>query len=145
MSTRSSTSQSVQCFGKKKTATAVAHCKEGKGLVKVNGKPLALVEPQILRFKVYEPLLILGLDKFGTQTQPDSRRAREMERVMRRSASLVDMELWANVYFFAEGVDIRVRVSGGGHTSQVYAIRQAIAKSIVRSIILLQRLSDGSA
>jgi ribosomal protein S9 len=32
------------------------------------------------------------------------------------------------------GVDIRVRVTGGGHTSQVYAIRQAIAKSIVRSI-----------
>jgi len=29
------------------------------------------------------------------------------------------------------GVDIRVRVSGGGHTSQIYAIRQAIAKSIV--------------
>lgn len=28
-------------------------------------------------------------------------------------------------------VDIRVRVSGGGHTSQVYAIRQAISKSIV--------------
>jgi len=29
-------------------------------------------------------------------------------------------------------VDIRVRVRGGGHTSQIYAIRQAIAKSIVR-------------
>jgi small subunit ribosomal protein S16e len=29
------------------------------------------------------------------------------------------------------GLDIRVRVSGGGHTSQVYAIRQAIAKAIV--------------
>jgi hypothetical protein len=29
------------------------------------------------------------------------------------------------------GVDIRVRVSGGGHTSQVYAIRQAIAKGLV--------------
>lgn len=29
------------------------------------------------------------------------------------------------------GVDIRVRVKGGGHTSQVYAIRQAIAKAIV--------------
>ena len=57
--------QSVQCFGKKKTATAVAHCKQGKGLIKVNGKPLSLVEPQILRFKVYEPVLILGLDKFG--------------------------------------------------------------------------------
>jgi len=61
----SSTTQSVQCFGKKKTATAVAHCKAGKGLIKVNGRPLSLVEPQILRFKVYEPVLILGLDKFG--------------------------------------------------------------------------------
>ncbi|KAH8691219.1 putative 40S ribosomal protein S16 [Talaromyces proteolyticus] len=86
--------QSVQCFGKKKTATAVAHCKQGKGLVKVNGQPLQLVKPEILRFKVYEPLLIVGLDKFA-------------------------------------GVDIRVRVSGGGHVSQIYAIRQAIAKSIV--------------
>lgn len=28
-------------------------------------------------------------------------------------------------------VDIRVRVTGGGHVSQVYAIRQAISKSIV--------------
>lgn len=60
-----STVQSVQCFGKKKTATAVAHCKQGKGLIKVNGRPLSLVEPAILRFKVYEPILILGLDKFG--------------------------------------------------------------------------------
>ncbi|KAK6524819.1 40S ribosomal protein S16 [Arthrobotrys megalospora] len=89
-----STTQSVQCFGKKKTATAVAHCKAGKGLVKVNGSPLSLVQPEILRFKVYEPLLILGLDKFSN-------------------------------------VDIRVRVTGGGHTSQIYAIRQAIAKAIV--------------
>jgi len=57
--------QSVQCFGKKRTATAVAHCKQGKGLIRVNGKPLSLVEPQVLRFKVYEPVLLLGLDKFG--------------------------------------------------------------------------------
>jgi small subunit ribosomal protein S16e len=27
--------------------------------------------------------------------------------------------------------DIRIRVNGGGHTSQVYAIRQALAKAIV--------------
>jgi ribosomal protein S9 len=33
----------------------------------------------------------------------------------------------------AANVDIRVRVTGGGHTSQIYAVRQAIAKSIVRS------------
>lgn len=38
---------------------------------------------------------------------------------------------------FAADVDIRVRVRGGGHTSQVYAIRQAIAKSIVRSQLQL--------
>lgn len=29
------------------------------------------------------------------------------------------------------GVDIRVRVSGGGHVSQIYAIRQAISKALV--------------
>lgn len=28
-------------------------------------------------------------------------------------------------------LDIRVRVKGGGHTSQVYALRQAIAKALV--------------
>ena len=32
--------QSVQVFGRKKTATAVAYCKRGKGLIKVNGRPL---------------------------------------------------------------------------------------------------------
>ena len=48
----------------------------------------------LMTSQVYEPLLIVGLDKFA-------------------------------------GVDIRVRVTGGGHTSQIYAIRQAIAKSIV--------------
>ena len=52
--------------------------------------PFLLLQNQ----QVYEPLLIVGLDKFAS-------------------------------------VDIRVRVSGGGHTSQIYAIRQAIAKSIV--------------
>jgi len=30
-----------------------------------------------------------------------------------------------------KGVDIRVRVRGGGNTSQIYAIRQSIAKSLV--------------
>jgi small subunit ribosomal protein S16e len=29
------------------------------------------------------------------------------------------------------GVDIRVRVKGGGHVAQIYAIRQAISKSLV--------------
>ena len=57
--------QSVQVFGRKKTATAVAHCKRGKGLVKVNGRPLALVEPRTLRQKLEEPLLLLGKDRFS--------------------------------------------------------------------------------
>lgn len=84
----------IEGFGRKKNATAVAHVKAGKGLVKVNGSPLSLVQPEILRNKVYEPFLVAGLDKFA-------------------------------------GVDIRVRVSGGGFVSQVYAIRQAISKGIV--------------
>eukprot|EP00126_Sphaerothecum_destruens_P003669 Sdes_comp17446_c0_seq2m6669 len=86
--------ESVQCFGRKKTATAVAYVKTGKGMIRVNGSPIDLVEPSTLRYKVYEPILLLGKQRFA-------------------------------------GVDIRVRVKGGGNTSRIYAIRQAIAKGIV--------------
>ncbi|XP_023577311.1 40S ribosomal protein S16 [Octodon degus] len=44
--------QSVQVFGRKKTATAVAHCKRGNGLIKVNGRPLEMIEPRTLQYKV---------------------------------------------------------------------------------------------
>ncbi|XP_071955670.1 small ribosomal subunit protein uS9 [Antedon mediterranea] len=94
MTTPRQPQQSVQVFGRKKTATAVAHCKRGNGMVKVNGRPLDLVEPAALRFKVQEPLLLLGAERFS-------------------------------------GVDIRVRVKGGGRIAQIYAIRQAISKSLV--------------
>ncbi|CAG7727118.1 unnamed protein product [Allacma fusca] len=86
--------QSVQVFGRKKTATAVAYCKNGRGLLKVNGRPLELVEPRILQYKLMEPILLLGKDRFAD-------------------------------------VDIRVRVKGGGHVAQIYAIRQAISKALV--------------
>ena len=86
--------QSVQTFGRKKNATAVAYCKRGKGLLKVNGRPLEEVEPKALQYKLQEPLLLLGKDRFAD-------------------------------------VDIRIRVKGGGHTSQIYAIRQALSKSLV--------------
>src|ERR1019366_2405301 len=105
--------KAVQTFGKKKvrcdgihcmlncvysmpfqTATAVAHAREGKGLIRINGSPINLVQPEILRFKVYEPVLVAGEDTFAN-------------------------------------IDIRVRVKGGGHTSQIYAIRQAISKAVV--------------
>merc|ERR1712141_7277 len=56
---------SVQVFGRKKTATAVAFCKRGNGLIKVNGPPLDLVEPQTLRMKVQEPVLIIGKERFA--------------------------------------------------------------------------------
>lgn len=48
----------------------------------------------LLRYKVYEPILIVGQDKLAN-------------------------------------LDIRLRVKGGGHVSQMYALRQAIAKGIV--------------
>lgn len=84
----------VQTFGRKRSAVAVALCKQGRGLIRLNGSPLHLAQPSSLRIKVMEPILLLGRDRFA-------------------------------------GVDIRVRVQGGGFSSQVYAIRQAIAKAIV--------------
>mmetsp|Transcript_2496 Transcript_2496/g.3950 ORF Transcript_2496/g.3950 Transcript_2496/m.3950 type:complete len:105 (-) Transcript_2496:771-1085(-) len=57
--------ESVQVFGRKKTATAVAYCKKGRGLIKVNGKPVNLLEPQILQTKVYEAVLLLGAERFS--------------------------------------------------------------------------------
>lgn len=53
-----------------------------------------MVEPEVYRLKVYEPLTLVGLDKF-------------------------------------QNIDIKIKVSGGGHVSQIYAIRQAIAKGLV--------------
>lgn len=52
------------------------------------------MQPEILRLKVYEPVLVAGEDSFTP-------------------------------------LDIRVRVKGGGHTSQIYAIRQAIARALI--------------
>merc|ERR1711878_135670 len=57
--------QSVQVFGRKKTATAVAYCKRGKGIIRVNGKPLEQIEPKPLQFKLQEPILLLGKDRFS--------------------------------------------------------------------------------
>ena len=55
--------QSVQVYGRKKTATAVAHCRSGQGLIKVNGKPLDQIEPKPLQYKLQEPLLVVGKGK----------------------------------------------------------------------------------
>ena len=81
-------------FSRKKTATACAYAKQGRGLIKVNGQPIELIQPESLRLKVFEPVLMIGQEKFSN-------------------------------------LDIRIRVKGGGYTAQIYAIRAAIAKSIV--------------
>uniref|UniRef100_A0A8C6W615 Small ribosomal subunit protein uS9 n=1 Tax=Nannospalax galili TaxID=1026970 RepID=A0A8C6W615_NANGA len=52
--------QSVQVFRCKKIATAGAHCKRGSGLIKVNGRPLEMIEPRTLQYKLLEPILLLG-------------------------------------------------------------------------------------
>ncbi|MBN4688441.1 30S ribosomal protein S9, partial [Escherichia coli] len=57
--------QAVQVFGRKKTATAVAYCKRGHGVLRVNGRPLDLVEPRLLQYKLQEPILLLGKERFS--------------------------------------------------------------------------------
>mmetsp|Transcript_15651 Transcript_15651/g.27988 ORF Transcript_15651/g.27988 Transcript_15651/m.27988 type:complete len:149 (+) Transcript_15651:69-515(+) len=57
--------EKVQCFGRKKTAVAVALVRGGSGNVRINGCPLHTLTPDILRVKVYEPLLLLGKDKWA--------------------------------------------------------------------------------
>lgn len=91
----------VQTFGRKKTAVAVCLVKQGKGQFRVNGMPLDTLTPEILRVKVYEPLLLLGKGQEGNNTGR-----------------------WG-------GLDFKIRVRGGGYVSQIYAIRQAIARGII--------------
>ena len=50
-------------FCLQKTATAVAHCKQGCGLIKVNGRPIDQVEPVILRAKVSIRYVPVGMMK----------------------------------------------------------------------------------
>merc|ERR1719236_63621 len=57
--------EKVQCFGRKKQAVAVALVRTGSGNVRVNGCPLTTLKPDILRVKVYEPLLLLGKERWG--------------------------------------------------------------------------------
>ncbi|KAF9678519.1 hypothetical protein SADUNF_Sadunf07G0043300 [Salix dunnii] len=56
--------ESVQCFDRKKTAVVVIHCKCGHSLIKINGCPIELIEPPIVRFKAYEPIHLLGRQHF---------------------------------------------------------------------------------
>ncbi|MDH5815619.1 MAG: 30S ribosomal protein S9 [Candidatus Nezhaarchaeota archaeon] len=50
----------VLTSGKRKTAVARAVLKPGKGRVFINGKPLEILEPEAARWKIMEPLLLIG-------------------------------------------------------------------------------------
>ncbi len=67
----------------------------GHGFIRVNGIPLDLIQPEILKLKAFEPLLIIGESGLGD-------------------------------------IDIRIRVKGGGYVSKIYAIRQAIARGLIK-------------
>jgi small subunit ribosomal protein S9 len=50
----------VLTTGKRKSAIARATVRKGQGLLRFNGVPLELVEPEIVRQKIQEPLLMVG-------------------------------------------------------------------------------------
>ena len=54
----------VYTHGKKRNAVANAVIQEGNGTITVNRIPINNIEPKTLRVKIFEPILILGVDKF---------------------------------------------------------------------------------
>ncbi len=53
----------VNSSGKRKTAIARATIKGGKGRVRINSVPLEVLEPELARLKMMEPLELAGTDK----------------------------------------------------------------------------------
>lgn len=88
--------------------------------MRVNGRPLDMIEPKMLQYKLQEPILLLGKVNFTSF-------------ICIWKTMYVEMGM--NVYFDLQekfaGVDMRIRVNGGGHVAQIYAIRQAISKALV--------------
>jgi small subunit ribosomal protein S9 len=54
------TPQIVQTTGKRKQAIARATVRKGTGQVRINQQPLEIVEPELVRQKIQEPLLMVG-------------------------------------------------------------------------------------
>jgi small subunit ribosomal protein S9 len=50
----------IQSSGKRKEATARATLRKGAGLVRINDRPLEILEPEGVRLKIQEPLLMVG-------------------------------------------------------------------------------------
>ena len=54
----------VYTHGKKRNAIANAVIREGNGTITINRIPIQNIEPKTLRIKIFEPILILGIEKF---------------------------------------------------------------------------------
>ena len=50
----------INTSGKRKCALAKAVLKEGKGIVRINSKLLNTLQPEFLKLRIMEPLLIAG-------------------------------------------------------------------------------------
>jgi len=83
----------IQTTGKRKAAVARCTLRRGTGTVRFNDRPLEFVEPELVRQKIQEPLLMVG-DR-------------------------------------AKGLDISVRVHGGGIVGQASAARTAVARGLI--------------
>lgn len=58
MGTKTKVKKVVNDVGKRKTAVARVTIKEGKGVVRINKRPLEIIEPEVIRAKLAEPLFI---------------------------------------------------------------------------------------
>ncbi|MHC1623910.1 MAG: 30S ribosomal protein S9 [Candidatus Methanospirareceae archaeon] len=58
MGTKTKIKKVVNEVGKRKTAVARVTIKEGKGVVRINKKPLEIIEPEVVQAKLAEPLFI---------------------------------------------------------------------------------------
>ncbi len=54
------TTKVLTTSGKRKTATARATVRKGTGVIRINKVPLDIVQPELIRLKISEPLLIAG-------------------------------------------------------------------------------------
>lgn len=57
--------QMVYTTGKKKTAIANAVTQKGKGTITINRIPIQNIEPKTLRIKIFEPILLLGVEHYA--------------------------------------------------------------------------------
>ena len=81
-------------IGKRKKSVARAFVTEGTGRVRINSRPVEVIQPRYIQMRMMEPVMLAG-DR-------------------------------------ANGMDINVRVTGGGVWGQANASRTAIANAIVK-------------